>query len=82
MLTQEQYKKAKLWIEANRKTIAKLAGEWIAYNETGIIAHDKKQPIVLQNARASGQGFILRYLHSASFIPTPRLLPVRFSFQN
>ncbi len=78
MITQEQYKRAKAWIAANRKILSKLAGEWIAYNENGIIAHNTKQEALVKEARASGQDFVIRFLHPTSFIHTPRLLPVRF----
>jgi hypothetical protein len=77
-MTPEQYVEAKKWLKEHRKSVAKLAGEWIAYNEKGIISHDQEQSKVLIQARESNEVFVLRFLHPLSFQEAPRLLPIRF----
>jgi hypothetical protein len=77
-MTSEQYIKAKKWLKEHRKSVAKLAGEWIAYNEKGIIAHDKEQSKVIAQAQDTKEVFVLRFLHPLSFMEAPRLLPIRF----
>lgn len=78
MITQAQYQEAKIWLKANRKTVKKMAGQWIAYSQEGIYAHGEDQTEVLKTVRAMEKDFILRFLHPISFIDKPRLLPVRF----
>jgi hypothetical protein len=78
MITDAQYKEAKIWLKTNRKVVKKMAGQWIAYSQEGIYAHGEDQGEVVKTVRATGKDFILRYLHPTSFIDKPRLLPVRF----
>ncbi len=81
MITKAQYEEAKIWLKANRKTVKKMAGQWIAYSQEWIYAHGEDQAEVLKTVRAMEKDFILRFLHPTSFIDKPRLLPVRLDFR-
>ena len=35
MITQAQYQEAKAWLKTNRKTVKKMAGQWIAIAKKG-----------------------------------------------
>ncbi len=65
------------WLKNNRKKLSNYAGEWIAFSNSGIIAHDKNGRLAAQQARASQQKYVLKYVHPLEIPRVIRLVPVR-----
>jgi hypothetical protein len=65
------------WLKNNRKYLAAYAGEWIAFTNTGIIAHNKSGRITAQEARQTQLQYVLKYVHPLEIPRVIRLVPVR-----
>jgi hypothetical protein len=74
------------WRKKHWEELKSLAGNWIAYERDGdILAWDKKQKNVIENADITGKKYILHYIHPLDVyepnivrLPTIRFLAVRF----
>lgn len=65
------------WLQNNRRELAKYAGEWIAFTNTGVIAHDKNGKILAQKARLITQDFVFKYVHPLEIPRVIRIFPIR-----
>ncbi len=65
------------WLRNNRKALAAYAGEWIAFNNTGVIVHNKSGRIVAQEARQTKLDYVLKYVHPFEIPRVIRILPIR-----
>ncbi len=65
------------WLQNNRKELAKYAGEWIAFTNTGVIAHDKNGKILAKKAREITLDFVFKFVHPLEIPRIIRILPVR-----
>ena len=63
------------WLNRNRHTLTPYRGQYIAYNEEGIMSHGNNLDQVLQEARASGRRFLIYIVPSHKCSIT--LYPVR-----
>ncbi len=62
------------WLQNNRKELAKYAGEWIAFTNEGVIAHDKNGKILAQKAREITLDFVFKFVHP---LEIPRIIRIR-----
>jgi hypothetical protein len=65
------------WLQNNRKVLVKYSGEWIAFTNKGVIAHDKSGKILAQKAREITLDFVFKYVHPLEIPRVIRILPVR-----
>ena len=65
------------WLKNNRKILAKYAGEWIAFDQNGIIVHNKSGKIVAREAREIQADFVLKYVHPLEIPRVVRIFPIR-----
>lgn len=65
------------WLKNNRKELIKYAGEWIAFNNAGVIVHNKSGRIVAKEARLTKQEYVLKYVHPLEIPRAIRILPIR-----
>jgi hypothetical protein len=65
------------WLKNNRKALADYAGEWIAFNNSGVIVHNKSGRIVAQEARLTQLDYVLKYVHPFEIPRVIRILPIR-----
>jgi hypothetical protein len=61
------------WLKFNRKQLADYAGEWIAFTNSGVIAHHKSGKIVAQEARKITADFVFKYVHP---LEIPRVIRI------
>jgi ABC-type microcin C transport system permease subunit YejE len=67
------------WYNTNRSQLRKYRGEWIAFTNEGVVAHDKDY---LKLAEAIGDisaPYIIDRIFENEFVEPVRLLPIRFS---
>ncbi len=65
------------WLKNNRKELANYAGEWIAFNNSGVIVHNKSGRIVAKEARLTQLDYVLKYVHPFEIPRVIRILPIR-----
>lgn len=65
------------WLKNNRKELANYAGEWIAFNNSGVIVHNKSGRIVAKEARLTQLDYVLKYVHPLEIPRVIRILPIR-----
>lgn len=65
------------WLKNNRKELAEYAGEWIAFNQNGVIAHNKSGKTTAQEARSKQIDYVLKYVHPFEIPRVVRILPIR-----
>jgi hypothetical protein len=69
------------WRKKHWEELKSLAGNWIAYERDGdILAWDKKQKVVVENADSTGKSYILHYIHPLDVYEpkTVRFIGVKF----
>jgi len=72
-------KLAKGWLKANRQTLHKYRGEWIAYNgQDGLIAHHKRVSVIVEEADKTEKKYIIKFLHPYTYGGLRRILAIRF----
>ena len=71
------YDSATEWLKHNRKILSKYSGEWIAYDQKGIIAHNKSGQIAAKAAREIQADFVLKYVHPLEIPRVVRIFPIR-----
>ncbi len=64
------------WLKKNRRKLAAYAGEWIAYNNEGIISHHKSGRLAAQEARATHKQYVLKFVHPFEIPRVVRLVAV------
>ena len=70
---------AKQWIKANRQSLHKYRGEWIAYNgQDGLIAHNKHVGPMVAEADKTEKKYIIKFLHPYTYGGLRRILAIRF----
>ncbi len=74
---QELYSTANDWLKHNRKELRKYPGEWIAFNNSGIIFHEKSGHNVTLMARKSKLDYTLKYVHPLEVSRLIRIVPIR-----
>ncbi len=70
---------AKQWIKANRRSLHKYQGEWIAYNgQDGVIAHNKRVGPIVEEADKTEKKYIIKFLHPSTFEGVRRFPSIRY----
>jgi uncharacterized membrane protein YkvA (DUF1232 family) len=72
------------WRKKHWEELKSLVGNWIAYERDGeILAWDKKQKVVIENADITDKSYILYYVHPRDVHPEKvRLIGFRFRRYN
>lgn len=65
------------WLKNNRKRLSPFAGEWIAFTNIGVIAHDKNGRITAQKAKITTTDYVLKYVHPLEILRIIRIVPIR-----
>jgi hypothetical protein len=65
------------WLKNNRKKLSIYAGQWIAFNNKGVLVHNKSGHIALQQARETELDYILKYVHPLEVTRVVRIVPIR-----
>ena len=74
MEEQKKYAAYEVWFKANRKQLVNYKAEWIAFNETGVVAHNHSYSFALNEAKESGQKYVMYYVDPAPFDGIARFL--------
>ena len=74
MEEQKKYAAYEVWFKANRKQLVNYKAEWIAFNETGVVSHDPSYTVATDEAKKSGQKYVMYYVHPAPFDGIARFL--------
>lgn len=62
------------WLKNNRKELAEYAGEWIAFNQNGVIAHNKSGKMAAQEARSKQTDYVFKYVRPFEIPRVVRIL--------
>lgn len=76
MEEQKKHAGAEVWFKANKKMLVEYKGEWIAFNETGLVAHDRNYIIATTEAKKSGQKCVMYYVDPAPYDGIARFLKI------